>query len=253
MKRLLTLAIVINFTLIANAQNVGINTTGATPNASAILDLNTGNAGTLGFLGPQVALTSITVWAPVGGVSSNGMLVYNTAAGVGSGVGYYYWANAQWNFMALISNDWHLTGNAGTTVGTNFLGTTDGNNLMFKVNSQQSGLIDFTNFNTLFGYQAGKSNTGQGNTGVGYQALTNAALSGSWNTGIGMSALTSNTSGTQNTGIGEQALLFNAGGSYNTGLGSVALYSNTSGLNNTAAGDECLYKNTIGSSNAALG
>jgi len=124
----------------ANAQNIGINTTGATPNASAILDLNTGNTGTLGFLGPQVALTSITVWAPVTGGSSNGMLVYNTAAGVGNGVGYYYWANAQWNYLMNAGNptDWLLLGNSGTTAGTNFLGTKDAQDLVFKTNGAEN-------------------------------------------------------------------------------------------------------------------
>ncbi|HXC06463.1 MAG TPA: hypothetical protein VNZ86_17015 [Bacteroidia bacterium] len=84
----------------SNGQSVGINPTGATPNTASILDLSTGVTN-MGFLGPQVALTNVTTWSPVVGVATNGMLVYNTSAATtgGSGVGYYYWANAQWNYF----------------------------------------------------------------------------------------------------------------------------------------------------------
>ncbi len=84
----------------SNGQNVGINPGGVTPNTAAILDISTGVTN-MGFLGPQVALTSVSTWSPVIGVATNGMLVYNTSTTTtgGSGVGYYYWANAQWNYM----------------------------------------------------------------------------------------------------------------------------------------------------------
>ena len=84
----------------SNGQSVGINPTGATPNTASILDLSTGVTN-MGFLGPQVALTNVTTWSPVVGASTNGMLVYNTSNTTtgGSGVGYYYWANAQWNYF----------------------------------------------------------------------------------------------------------------------------------------------------------
>jgi len=76
------------------SQSVGINSTGATPNSSAILDLSTGNAGTLGFLPPTLALTTITAPAPAV-TASPGLLIYNTATAgtVPNNVtpGYYYW------------------------------------------------------------------------------------------------------------------------------------------------------------------
>src|SRR5580704_717412 len=74
------------------AQNVAINTTGAIANASAILDLNTGNSGHVGFLAPQASLVSnvdvATIPAP-----ATGLMVYNTNAAMtlGSGTGYYFW------------------------------------------------------------------------------------------------------------------------------------------------------------------
>src|SRR6185312_12266370 len=75
------------------AQNVGINTTGAAPNASSILDLNTGNAGTMGLLPEQVALTATNAAGPIV-LPATGLIVYNTAtAGVSPNnvtPGYYF-------------------------------------------------------------------------------------------------------------------------------------------------------------------
>jgi len=148
-------------------QNVGINPLGSTPNTSAILDLNTGNAGTLGFLPPNVALTATNSNAPIGAGVATSLLVYNTAtASAGSTAvspGYYYWDGAKWVALGGTgSKDWALLGNAGTTVGTNFLGTTDNVDLMFKTNGTKSGLLDMANNQTHFGYAAGLATTAAG-------------------------------------------------------------------------------------------
>jgi len=72
----------------------------ATPNASAVLDLNADdtNSGNKGLALPRVALTSNQMLLP--GVTQNlsGMLVYNTST-TGTGVntiGIYYWNGANW-------------------------------------------------------------------------------------------------------------------------------------------------------------
>jgi hypothetical protein len=41
------------------------------------------------------------------------------------------------NLSALNSDDWKVDGNSGTTAGTNFLGTTDAQDLVFKTNNQE--------------------------------------------------------------------------------------------------------------------
>jgi hypothetical protein len=73
------------------AQNIAINTTGAAPNASAILDLS--NTSNLGFLAPGVALTASNAAAPIASPAT-GLMVYNTAtAGTAPHnvvPGYYY-------------------------------------------------------------------------------------------------------------------------------------------------------------------
>jgi hypothetical protein len=79
---------------------IAINNTAANPDASAILDLNSGNSGVnKGFLAPQVALTASNSAAPVTSPAT-GLIVYNTAtAGTPPNnvvPGYYYWSGSYW-------------------------------------------------------------------------------------------------------------------------------------------------------------
>ena len=130
------------------AQNLGVNATGATPNASSIIDLNTGNTFTSpngkGLLPPNVALTSITDAVTITAPATS-LLVYNSAtAGTGTVAvvpGYYYWDGAKWvrlQTTASTSQDWSLLGNAGTTAGTNFIGTTDAQDVVVKTNGVEN-------------------------------------------------------------------------------------------------------------------
>lgn len=89
---------------------IAINNSATNPVASAILDLNSGNAGVnKGFLAPQIALTASNIAAPVTGPAT-GLIIYNTAiAGtVPNNVvpGYYFWSGSAWMLM--------LAPNAGT-------------------------------------------------------------------------------------------------------------------------------------------
>ena len=147
--------------------------------------------------------------------------------------------------------DWHLLGNAGTTVGTNFLGTTDDENLMFKIRGVQSGLLDSALNNTLFGYKTGTVMSGTGNVAIGYNTLllNNA---GSNNTGVGKSALEDNVSGNGNTSVGWQCLA-NATNSDNVGIGSNAGLQLTTGARNVIIGAGASGGLTTGSNNVVVG
>lgn len=133
----------------AKSQNVSINTTGSTGNATAILDLNTGNTFTSpnakGMLIPNVSLTSTTDITTVAG-PVNSLLVYNTNAGItgvgANGVGYYYYSTGAAKWINLIDNyapgsPWLLNGNALTNPPTDFIGTTDAKDLAFKTNNAE--------------------------------------------------------------------------------------------------------------------
>jgi hypothetical protein len=96
-KQIYALAIALTYLLVtntSNAQNMGINSTGALPNASAMLDIVSSNSG---LLIPRVSLTNVTVYAPITGAPVTSLLVYsNTAPVGGTGVGFYYWNSANW-------------------------------------------------------------------------------------------------------------------------------------------------------------
>jgi hypothetical protein len=148
---------------------------------------------------------------------------------------------------------WSLLGNAGTTAGTNFIGTTDaGVGFMIKTEGVQSGYIDVINGNTSFGqYSLNSNTTGNGNTAIGGALFNNT--SGSENIAIGGGAMRDNTIGNANTAIGNNALLEAAEGYYNIGIGVSALQENITGIGNVGIGDTSLITNTTGKNNTAVG
>lgn len=75
-----------------NAQNIGINTSGASPDASAMLDIV---ATDKGLLLPRVALTITTSASPVTSPAT-GLLVYNSATINDVTPGFYYWDGTKW-------------------------------------------------------------------------------------------------------------------------------------------------------------
>ena len=120
---------------IIKAQNVGINSSGTTPNASAGLDVDFTNKG---VLIPRVSLSATSSNAPIGPGIATSLLVYNTATAGNVTPGYYYWDGTKWVALAGDGGkNWSLTGNAGTVAGTNFLGTTDNIHLVFKTNNTE--------------------------------------------------------------------------------------------------------------------
>ncbi len=99
-----TILFTLGFAFYSNAQNIGINKSGAKPSSAAVLDLNTGNAGlNLGFLPPHVALTAINSAVPVT-LPDTGLIVYNTSTINDVVNGYYYWNGSAWNLLATSSS-----------------------------------------------------------------------------------------------------------------------------------------------------
>jgi hypothetical protein len=263
---------------LCNAQ-VGIGTT--SPNA--VLDIRSSNqvapANTDGVLIPKVDAFPAT--NPT--ASQQGMLVFLTTLSGSSQPGFYYWNNPTTSWIPIgntSTNNWALTGNTGTSSATNYFGTTDDNDIVFKRNGVRAGYIGNPNIasgnkNTSFGANTFNSTiSGSRNAAFGTNVLfSNAAgslnvamgdqtmvanTSGSENTAIGVGSLYSNTQSNCNVAIGRNALVNNNGstgfqGSNNTGVGYVALRSNTIGAYNTALGRESLYTNTTGNNNVGIG
>jgi hypothetical protein len=122
------------------AQNVGINSTGAAPDNSAMLDIVATNKG---LLIPRVSLSSTTdnVTVPT---PTTSLLIYNTNASItnGNGEGYYYNSGTPTapNWVKLVTSNakpWETAGNAGTIASTNFLGTTDAVDLVLRTDNTE--------------------------------------------------------------------------------------------------------------------
>ncbi|MCL1936965.1 MAG: hypothetical protein FWF52_01035, partial [Candidatus Azobacteroides sp.] len=133
---------------------------------------------------------------------------------------------------------WSLTGNAGTTT-SNFLGTTDNNPLIFKINNQWSGYTGYpSKYSVSFGYLTfNPLNAGDANTAFGAQALR-ANTTGGGNVAVGAWTLDYNTTGSNNVAVGESASARqSATASMNVAVGRAALINNTQD-GNTAVGFE---------------
>ena len=264
------LVLIFSFFLLSQssfAQNVGIGTT--TPDASAMLDVS---ASDKGLLVPRMASTERnSISNP-----ATGLLVYQND----SPSGFYLFDGSNWKKLAIeTNNQWGLSGNSGTTNGSDFIGTTDNQDLdirsnnVIRVRITTQGQIEVLNTgksvflgeaagenddlsdnnNTFIGYESGNRNTtGIDNTATGYQALY-YNISGEKNTVVGRQALYSNQTGNRNSVLGTYSLYANTEGHQNTASGFKSLYSNTIGNYNTSYGDRALYSNITGEKNTAFG
>ncbi|MBU1719411.1 MAG: hypothetical protein KKA07_10090 [Bacteroidetes bacterium] len=113
------------------AQSVCISGDGSAPDSKSMLDIKaTGQ----GLLIPRMT------WAnrPTAiGASQNGLLIYSTDGDGVNGAGFYYWNGSVWAKVGSGAAGWALTGNSGTTAGTNFLGTTDAIDMVIKTNNTE--------------------------------------------------------------------------------------------------------------------
>ncbi|HNP33121.1 MAG TPA: hypothetical protein PKN96_07495 [Flavobacterium sp.] len=238
---------------------VGIGTT--SPNASSMLDITSTNSG---LLIPRVALTGVSDTSTISSPATS-LLVYNSGFAPN---GYYYFNGTIWVQLSTgINNDWSLTGNTGTNPTTNFLGTTDDKDIIFKRYNIRAGYIGDPVYDASFNFN-------NGNTAFGANSLLNPSINvglqnGVRNTAFGVNVMPGLTTGRINTGIGEFALFSNTTGIGNTAIGSGSLFSNsTAGSNvaigrnalttsnadnNTAVGFAALRQNASGTNNTALG
>lgn len=130
------------------AQNIGINTSGAVPNSSSLLDIDAAPGNNKGLLIPRMALVSATDATTITSPATS-LLIYHTGSGGLPIVGYYYNSGTSGApvWVQLLNGGtpgsaWMLNGNTGTTGGTNFLGTIDNISLRFRTNNTQKMIID---------------------------------------------------------------------------------------------------------------
>lgn len=160
-------------------------------------------------------------------------------------------ADANGVLHAIPNNYWSTKGNAGTVAGTNFIGTTDNADIVFKRYNVKIGYL--TQNAISFGILTLNSlTTGLGNVAIGHRGLS-STTSGQFNTAFGDSALYKNTTGDHNVAMGANALYNNTLGNRNLAVGYLALENNSTGNNNSAIGAYSLNKNNTGTENTAIG
>jgi hypothetical protein len=204
----------------------------------------------------EMRLRGIDYTLPSSQASTSGQVLTNNGSG-----------GLSWETVSGGSG-WSLTGNSGTSISTDFIGTTDNVDLQFRRNNQVAGQIGTYNtsygLNSIFSNTTGLNNTAIGvnslysntsggfNVASGYNSLY-SNTTGTYNVAYGGGSLYSNTTGSENTALGQNSLNSNTTGVENTASGSFSLKNNTTGYHNTANGYQSLYSNTIGNQNTALG
>lgn len=137
MYKKITLGVFLFCTTLFYAQ-VGIGTTNPAP--GAMLDIDSDNSG---IVIPRVALTATNLQTPITAPTPEiGLMVFNiaTAGTPPNNVtpGFYYWDGSNWQRMTSgASTDWSRLGNAGTTPGTNFIGTSDAQDFVIATDGDE--------------------------------------------------------------------------------------------------------------------
>ncbi|MFO7790331.1 MAG: hypothetical protein R6V32_07150, partial [Bacteroidales bacterium] len=112
------------------SQGVAINNDGANADGSSMLDVKSTTAGMLIPRMTQTERNNI-------GSPATSLLIYQTD----NTPGYYYNsgtpASPDWIMLFDSDKGWSLTGNTGTSAGTNFLGTTDTEDMVIKTNATE--------------------------------------------------------------------------------------------------------------------
>ena len=119
----------------AYTQNVAINNNGAVPNTNAMLDVDV-TTNDMGILIPRLTTAQRTGIGGLG-AADEGLTVYDQTTN-----SYWLWDGTQWVEFGMYGDDWALLGNAGTNPTTNFLGTTDAQDLVFRTNNTEKMRVE---------------------------------------------------------------------------------------------------------------
>ena len=226
---LLICALCITSTLLAQ-QNVAINTTGAPPDSSAILDIQ---STTKGLLAPRMTTEQReAIDSP-----AKGLLVFDI--GFNS-----FWCYGDTSWIEIMGDFTSVMRDADGDTRIEAEMSPDEDVLRFTANGEPTMWIDSqtihvssNGFNTFIGWNAGMNNDG----------VTN------YNTFIGRSAGRDNTEGHRNTFLGNLSGFETLTGHENTFLGNEAGRKNTSGDENTYVGSESGKNSTTGYQNTFVG
>ena len=253
------LILLITLVVCSSYAQVGIGTT----DPKATLDVVASNQATPtnkdGILIPRVDAFPVT--NP--GADQDAMFLYLTTTSGVSAPGFYYWNNATTTWLPFGGGNpgWELLGNTGTNPATNFLGTIDDKDLVFKTFNKErlrisnKGQLEFFSPDRLttsrqessifIGKDAGDNIdptlTGEKNIFIG-QEVGLSALAGQDNIGLGWNALKSALYPGRNVAIGSSALENNVNASTSVAIGYSALALSVSSFGNVAIGSGAMQQ-----------
>lgn len=105
------------------AQNIGMNATGASADPSAMLDISSTNSGLL--IPRMTTLQRAAIATP-----ATGLFVYDTDLSA-----FYFFNGVLWQPFTTSSTGWNTIGNTSTIASTNFIGTTDAVDFVTRTNN----------------------------------------------------------------------------------------------------------------------
>ncbi|NTW31337.1 MAG: DUF1566 domain-containing protein [Bacteroidetes bacterium] len=168
------------FTVRSFSQGIAINSTGAAPDNSTILDVScsatvsTGDAGSRqGVLIPRISLSSITDVSGFYTPLATSLLVYNDGISGLTPAGYYYWNGIQWVSIGAI-------GEIGATGATGATGITGAASLLPGPTGETSVVIGITGATGVTG-ATGAASTVVGPTGIAGPSGSNVGDMLYWN------------------------------------------------------------------------
>ena len=151
------------------------------------------------------------------------------------------------------AQSWSTTGHAGTNSATNFIGTTDNQPLVFKINGAEKMKLSPNGRLVFFDTH---SQTWSNNLyiGGGNEVPSNNAGGINYaNVAVGLGSMSSNTTGNANTAVGFNTMTRSTTGSLNTALGINSMQNSVTGNNNVAVGHNTLGGMIAGEYNTAVG
>ena len=230
---------------ITNAQSVGINNSGTSPDPSAMLDVQSTSKG---MLIPRMTTAQRTGIAG----PADGLLVFDTDT-----QSFWYCFNLVWSDLSNAK----MISDADQDTKIEVEKSADEDSIRFTVLGNEIAILDHKTFhlnalgNSVFmGKDAGKNDDGSDNNsvGIGYESLKNESLG--WNnTAVGYKSLSLNDAGDNNTAIGVNTMYKTHFGDFNVAVGNSALYENSSGAGNIAVGYQALRNNLAAQRNVAVG
>lgn len=268
----------------AQQGRVGINT----QNPTSTLDVRGRAEATdiTGFQAPRLTRAELTAkGGNLYGPAQEGCIVFITDVSGGDASsqrinikdkGYYFFDGNLW--QELTAGGWKTKGNSGTNPATDYIGTVESTDLIFKTGGTRSGIISTVSQNTSFGamtlQSSGSANTavtanssfgmgtlanlqsGVSNTAIGTGTMFSSFFNASYNTAVGGASLAILNNGSYNTGLGYQAGNGLNGGSYNTFIGYntgnlSAASNNTINIANSIYGINA--GTVVGANNSSIG